>query len=201
MYKIQVLSNKDFDNLPISETRGSDISMSLGFANKFTGNAYVRYTSHPDLQKYLIDHEFEELVMSESAHEDENGIRHKGFWKIFLPIITGGASLLFTQRREAQKRKEANAQRDQKLAQTKAQSAAQEQAKMFGQTKGIPMKGSPMNAFTPEGTTGTSQVPGAFAGGEESGEFGKGINQGGGNQIDSGLADRLKGFYQGRIGF
>ena len=197
MYKIQVLSNKDFDNLPVSETRGSDISGSLGFANKFTGNAYVRYTSHPDLQKYLIDHEFEELVMSESAHEDENGIRHKGFWKIFLPILTGGASLLATRKREEQKRKEQNAIRDQKLAQTKAQSAAQEQAKAFT----TQAKGSPMNAFVPQGTTGTSQVPGAFAGGDESGDFGKGINQGGGNQIDSGLADRLKGFYQGRIGF
>ena len=97
MYTINILSNDVFDNLPSNVTRGSDISRSLGFADPKTGQAYVRYTAHNDLTKYLIDHEFEELVMNESAHEDENGIRHKdsgGFLgglqsvgRVALPII------------------------------------------------------------------------------------------------------------------
>jgi hypothetical protein len=78
MYKIQVLDNEEFDRLGPEITRGSDISQSLGFADKATGNAYVRYTGVPDLEKYLVNHELEELQADESTHEDENGIRHKG---------------------------------------------------------------------------------------------------------------------------
>jgi len=77
MYEIKILSNEDFDNLPVTATRGSDISNSFGFANPITRKAYVRYVGIPDLQKYLVNHEFEELVADKSAHEDENGIRHK----------------------------------------------------------------------------------------------------------------------------
>ena len=36
MHTIKILSNEEFDNLPTSETNGSDISQSLGFANPFT---------------------------------------------------------------------------------------------------------------------------------------------------------------------
>ncbi len=97
MYKIHVLSGDDFDNLPESITRGSDISNSLGFADKRTGQAYVRYTGLEDLDKYLINHELEELEQDESTHEDENGIRHKSFGTavkhFFLPptILTDAA--------------------------------------------------------------------------------------------------------------
>ena len=91
MYEIKVLSNDEFDRLPQSITRGAEISDSLGFADKRTGKAYVRYTSHPDLQKYLINHEFEELEADYSTHEDEFGIRHKKFWKdILAPMLTMG---------------------------------------------------------------------------------------------------------------
>src|SRR3990167_1882822 len=91
MYEIKVLSNQDFDSLPEEITSGSDISDSLGFADPRTGKAYVRYTAHPELNKYLINHELEELTTDEHHHEDENGIRHKKFFKeIFLPLITGG---------------------------------------------------------------------------------------------------------------
>ena len=102
MFEIKVLKNDEFDNLPLEVTRGSEIHDSLGFADQRTGKAYVRYTSHPELQKYLINHELEELMMAESSHEDENGIRHKKgpkfFKDIFLPLfgqvagsaITGG---------------------------------------------------------------------------------------------------------------
>jgi len=84
MYEVKVLSDKDFDSLPKSVTRGSDISMSLGFADPKTNKAYVRYVGHAPMQKYLINHEFEEMVNHESAHEDENGIRHKNFWDVFF---------------------------------------------------------------------------------------------------------------------
>ena len=87
MYEMKVLDNQDFDNLPITETRGSDISDSLGFANKHTGRAYIRHTGIHDLDKYLINHELEELQADESTHEDENGIRHKKGPKFFKDII------------------------------------------------------------------------------------------------------------------
>src|SRR3990167_4040657 len=90
MYEIKVLSNHEFDSLQSDITRGSDISDSLGFADRHVGKAYVRYASHPDLQKYLINHEFEELEADESSHEDENGIRHKKFFKEgVVPTFTG----------------------------------------------------------------------------------------------------------------
>jgi hypothetical protein len=89
MYEIKVLSNNDFDSLPVEITRGSDISDSLGFADPRTGKAYVRYTAHPELQKYLINHELEELTTNEHNHEDENGIRHKKFFKdMIMPLFT-----------------------------------------------------------------------------------------------------------------
>jgi len=88
MYEVKVLSSKDFDALPKSITRGSDVSDSFGFADPSTGKAYVRYTAINDLDKYLINHEFEELVSHSSLHEDENGVRHKkGFMKVFMPIV------------------------------------------------------------------------------------------------------------------
>jgi len=76
MYTVHVLSNNDFDKLSSSVTRGSDISRSFGFADPKTGHAYVRYSHQSELNKYLVDHEMDELVASESSHEDENGIRH-----------------------------------------------------------------------------------------------------------------------------
>ena len=90
MYKIHVLDDKEFDTLPKSATRGSNVSESLGFANKFNGNAYVRQTGVHELNKYLINHELEELSANESTHEDENGIRHKSFGKIaqWIPLIS-----------------------------------------------------------------------------------------------------------------
>lgn len=87
MYEIRVLSDEEFESLPASETRGSDISDSLGFANKFNGRAYVRQTGIHDLNKYLISHELEELESDESTHEDENGIRHKKGPKFFKQIL------------------------------------------------------------------------------------------------------------------
>ena len=91
MYEIKFLSNKDFDRLPKEVTRGSDISDSLGFYNPHLSRAYIRYTAYPELNKYLLNHEFEHMLEGDATDVDENGIRHKKFFKeIFLPIITGG---------------------------------------------------------------------------------------------------------------
>ena len=88
--KINILRDDEFDALGPDATRGADISDSLGFANKYTGNAYVRYTGVQELNKYLIDHEVEELLTDHSAHEDEHGIRHKKFFK---SLFGGGGDI------------------------------------------------------------------------------------------------------------
>lgn len=94
MYEIHILNNEEFNGLEESVTRGSDISDSLGFADPKTQKAYVRYSEVQELQKYLIDHEMDELVQSSSGHEDEHGIRHKKFRQaagnigaVALPIL------------------------------------------------------------------------------------------------------------------
>src|SRR3990167_5799344 len=76
MYDIKVLSDNDFFNVAKSDQRYS-------------------YVDHPELQKYLVNHELEELTSDQSSHEDPNGIRHKKFFReVLLPIVTGGLSLL-----------------------------------------------------------------------------------------------------------
>ena len=93
VYDIKFLSNEDFDNLPKTETNGSDISDSLGFYNPFTNRIFIRHTAYPDLNKYLLDHEFEHLLEDNPTDADENGIRHKKgkkfFKNILLPLFTG----------------------------------------------------------------------------------------------------------------
>lgn len=89
MYTIKVLSNKDFDDISRSNPRYSYVDeTNLGFADRELGVAYVRNTHIHDLNKYLINHELEELESDSSTHEDPNGIRHKKFFKeIFAPYI------------------------------------------------------------------------------------------------------------------
>jgi len=93
MYTITILSDNEFDKLGVEDTKGSDISLSLGFANKFTGKAYVRQVGIPELQKYLIAHELEELIDQHSEHEDENGIRHKSLSQAFSGITSAGSGV------------------------------------------------------------------------------------------------------------
>ena len=95
MYEIKVLSNEEFDQVYKSNPRYKYVDeTNLGFADRQTGKAYVRQTNIHDLNKYLINHELEELEEEESAHEDPNGIRHKKGPKLFkdiiLPALTGG---------------------------------------------------------------------------------------------------------------
>ena len=93
VYEIKFLSNKDFDELPKKETNGSDISDSLGFYNPFTNRVFIRHTAIPELDKYLLEHEFEHLIEDSPTDSDENGIRHKKgkkfFKQILAPLFTG----------------------------------------------------------------------------------------------------------------
>jgi len=75
-YSIKVLSNKDFEKLPYSR-----ISTSLGVADPRTNTAYIRYSSYPELNKYLIDHEFDHFV-EEIPTDEFEGVRYKDFGKV-----------------------------------------------------------------------------------------------------------------------
>lgn len=91
MYTIKILTNDEFDKLPVSVTRGSYIKDSLGFADPVTNRAFVRHTAWPELNKYLIEHEFEHLVEEMKTDMDENGICHKkkgGFMSWIVPVVT-----------------------------------------------------------------------------------------------------------------
>lgn len=89
MYTVTILSSQEFDDLPKSVTRGSDISDSLGFADVIKKKAYVRDTHWPELNRFLIDHELEHFMEKSATDEDENGLRHKkgGFiHNVFDPV-------------------------------------------------------------------------------------------------------------------
>ena len=191
MYEIKVLDNKTFDSLPVSETRGSEISDSLGFANRFTGKAYVRYVGIPELQKYLINHELEELEADKSTHEDENGIRHKKFWKDFLrPVLTFGIS-----KPEAPQREAAQTQFVEGLGNIPRQQARQIAMNPspagigFGGPLGQFSTSAPATGRAPEtsGLTGGLTPGGLFGGGDVATP-----------QLSPELMERLKGFISGR---
>jgi len=87
MYEIKVLNSEEFDKVAKLDPRYSYVDGSnLGFADREKGLAYVRGSNIHDLNKYLINHELEELEMDESTHQDPNGIRHKKF-KDFLRVF------------------------------------------------------------------------------------------------------------------
>lgn len=98
VYEIKFLASKDFDRLPKTETNGANISDSLGFYNPHINKIYIRHTAIPELDKYLLDHEFDHLLEKDATDEDEFGIRHKkknGFLKVlsFLNPATAGIAV------------------------------------------------------------------------------------------------------------
>ena len=97
-YKIQILSDEEFESLPYPET-----TVSLGIADPKTNTAYVRYTQSDELNKYLINHELEHLIDGHGGeHSDHyrNGVYYKGFGQVlggiapFLNFIPGIGPLL-----------------------------------------------------------------------------------------------------------
>ena len=73
-YQIQILSDKEFENLPYENVHNS-----LGLADTKTNKAYVRHVAHEDLQKYLVNHELEHLIGEDrdESHHDGNGVYYK----------------------------------------------------------------------------------------------------------------------------
>ena len=92
-FTIKVLDSKEFDEVAKSDPRYEFVDENnLGFADREKGLAFVRQTNVHELNKFLINHELEELESDESTHEDPNGIRHKKFFKdVVVPGIIGAA--------------------------------------------------------------------------------------------------------------
>ena len=72
-YSIKILSDNEFESLPYKRS-----GTALGVADPSINTAYVRQVAHPELQKYLIDHEFEHLI-EEVPTDEEDGVRYKDF--------------------------------------------------------------------------------------------------------------------------
>lgn len=124
VYEIKFLASKDFDRLPKTETNGANISDSLGFYNPYINKIYIRHTAIPELDKYLLEHEFDHLLEKDATDEDEFGIRHKkkkGFMgflqKFYNPLNIGGMGPLSDDSKgvayTANKNKPENVQADQ----------------------------------------------------------------------------------------
>jgi len=89
---IKILSSEEFDNLPVSDTKGTDISESLGFCDVPNQKIFVRHTGIDELNAYTVNHEIEHLFSDDKGHDDPlvPGIRHKKFGKeILSPLFTG----------------------------------------------------------------------------------------------------------------
>lgn len=77
-YEIRIMDHEEFDALPYKKAK-----QSVGLADPKTNVAYIRHTGVKGLDENTISHEFDELIMKVSPHE-EDGIRYKGWW---IPII------------------------------------------------------------------------------------------------------------------
>lgn len=84
-YTVKILSNDEFEKLPYKHS-----SIALGVADPKTNTAYVRHSAHSDLNKYLIDHEFDHLV-EEIPTDEIEGVRYK--IPLLGPIASGIGSL------------------------------------------------------------------------------------------------------------
>lgn len=93
VYDIKFLSNKDFDNMPIMDRLGEDVSDSWGIYNPHTGQVRIRDTGFWEANKYLLEHELEHAVEEHATDEGPNGLRHKKgkkfFKQILMPLFTG----------------------------------------------------------------------------------------------------------------
>jgi len=92
-FDIKFLSNEDFDNMPVSDRLGEDVSDSWGVYNPYTRQVRIRDTGFWEVNKYLLDHELEHAVEEHATDQGPNGLRHKKgkkFWKeILMPVMTG----------------------------------------------------------------------------------------------------------------
>lgn len=87
-FEVQLVSPREYEKAVQSDTRYSNAVDSLGFADPSKRKAYVRSTAWPELNKYLVNHEFEHLLTPENQEDaDEHGVYHKkAFKQIIAPI-------------------------------------------------------------------------------------------------------------------
>ena len=57
MYKVEILSDAEFESLPYPETETS-----WGMADPSSNTAYVRYDKSHEAMNYLINHELDHLI-------------------------------------------------------------------------------------------------------------------------------------------
>mgnify|MGYP001610792511 FL=1 len=200
-YTFKVLGNKEFDVLDYP-----DAGESLGIADPKTNTAYIRHTAWPDLNKYLIQHEFEHLLGENTSHF-ENGVYYKKLkdvFKVTMPIgasfipgvgpIAGpalGAYFAQSDAKKAQKRALAEQQSQAEAQQSELQNVfSQFQQQQQQPTTVFPQQRPP--------TIGGGFGEGALTG--QGPSFGGGFG-GGGSIIDrlrAMLGQKASGFYAGR---
>ena len=155
MYEIKVLSDKEFFEVAKSDKRYEYVDEeNLGFADPVKGKAYVRHVAHPELQKYLINHELEELVEAHEGHEDPNGIRHKKFWSNLFSSIFGGGG------------------KQEQPQQQQYQPPSYDMSGSYAPQSGS--YGNPMNLFT-SGSYSPGQTPDVASGGSVGGNLSTGL--------------------------
>lgn len=216
MYQIKVLTNEEFDNVSRSDLRYSNVDeTNLGFADPQKGIAYIRHSASPDLNKYLISHEFDHLIEDEGTDEDEFGIRHKkkrNFWD-WASYFTWNPVGVFSGGKPAADM----GMSDRKEAETKANESAmqvQQEQQQEQQRQQDAFQSSIMNQFYPSSNISnmdsnkvqSSNLVPSSVGGEVSGSINQGsLNSGSVNNSNSNLPpefmERIKGFFSGRIPF
>mgnify|MGYP001606694090 CR=1 FL=1 len=171
MYTIKVLKDDDFAKAASSDYRYQNVNEDNdGFADPDTNTAYVRYSVYPELNKYLIEHEFEHLIEEHGTDQDEFGIRHRkkarkhGFGDWIRGLSTAGA----TNFGRGGRQEEANATRDRE---------------MFGSSF------NPFGGFNVGGSS-SGRYPEILAGGG-----GGGLTD---LQLPAEELERRRGFYSGR---
>src|SRR3990167_7717627 len=93
--EVKIVTEKEWNSLVSAGKACAHVDEeSMGFADAGKGKAYVRQTYWPELNKYLIQHEFEHLLEEKGTDECVHGVRHKKFFKellapIALPLIGG----------------------------------------------------------------------------------------------------------------
>lgn len=194
MYQINILTNKEFDKVAKSNPRYKHVDQdNLGFADPIEKKAYIRHTAYPELNKYLIDHEFEHLLEEKGTDEDDMGIRHKkkrGFMDWLTGLSTGGlwtpsGSGLF----QGGGSDKASGQQE-----MTPQQVSQSYQDAFGTTS---------NQYGNVGGNQQATQSSALQGPEIGGNLFKGglNDQNNQQQIDPQLQQRLNGFFSGRIPF
>lgn len=206
MYEIKVLDSEDFDKIARSDSRYGYVDDSnLGFSDRVKGVAYVRDTHIHDLNKYLINHELEELIDAHSDHEDPNGIRHKKgpkfFKDILAPIISGGMI-----QPEAPQRQAAQTQFVEGVGHVPVGQLASGSYSPFSGTTGALGSftggfGSPLSLFGPSSGSysASGNLPSSISGSYQP-TITKGIG-GSSSELPPELLEKLRGQYSGRIVF